>query len=232
MATKMKLGHLQKSLFGALFFVIFTCSASSAQTSNPPSEKQDSLIKDVIQSTATVIGVAGGILGLYRYLSEKREKEVREWQKVVIYRIFQEEGEIEPLAFSRVQEKYLDKAQTLRDFNLSKKEISEDSLQRVLLELSVSGILTLVPKKSFRLKVEVPQLDLVKRNEELNLELTKVIGSHPFVFTIEEVAFKIGEKLKLEPLLCQGSIIAGINAGFLVINNDRKIAFASASKNI
>jgi hypothetical protein len=221
----MKIFYLQKHLFFTLFFWVFLCSVSSANPiSNSSSNKQDSLAKDVIQSTAAVIGVAGGLVGLYKYLSEKREKELREWQKVIIYRIFRQD-ELSSLTFSRILEKYRIEAQAIRDFDLNKKEISEDALRRVLLELSSSGILNLVPSDSFKLKVEVPKLDVTERFEQFNSELFNLIGSSPFVYTLEDVANRLADKIGIAPLRLQADMNNFVGQGQLVMNEDRRIAF-------
>jgi hypothetical protein len=234
----MKLSHLHKHLLFTLFLMVFLCSASNAQSSNPSSGGQDGFtkVKGYIELATAMVGVGGGLFGFYKYINERkekearedqeiREKEVREWQKVVIYRIFQEEGELKPLAFSRVHERYLDKAKTLHDFDLSKKEISEDALQRVLLELSSSGILALVPEKSFRLRVEVPKFDPNERTEKFSLELSNLIGSNPFVYTVQDIASQLANKLDVAAVRIQQDLNMALQQGVLVANDTGRIAY-------
>jgi hypothetical protein len=106
-----------------------------------------------------------------------------------------------------------------------KHEISEDALQRVLLELSSSGILALVPNKSFQLKVEVPKLDPNERLEKFNVELSKLISANPFVYTVEDVASKLSEKLNVDPARIQQDLNLAIQFGSLAVNDARRIAY-------
>ncbi len=90
------------------------------------------LITDVqpfVQMVATLAGLSGGLFGLYKYFSDKREKELREWQKVVIYKIFRQK-EMEALSFSLILEKYQITAQAFIDIDLKSREISEGALRR------------------------------------------------------------------------------------------------------
>ncbi len=182
-----------------------------------------------VQVAATVIGIAGGLLGLLKYFSDKREKELREWQKVVLYKIFRQ-NEMDPLSFTSVLEKYRSEAQAFPDIDLKKKEISEDALRRVLLELASSGILSLEPANSFRLKVSVPKIDDTDLRNRINKELVSLIGASPFVYTLDDVARQIAPKVGLEFQILRSTLLVSIDAGVLEMNDDEKMAFPTGGR--
>ncbi|MFP5344810.1 MAG: hypothetical protein ACLGGU_04115, partial [Gammaproteobacteria bacterium] len=122
-------------------------------------------VQPFVQVAGTIVGISGGLLALYKYLCDKREKELREWQKVVIYKIFRQ-NETKPLGFTGILEKYRIEAQAFVAVDLKKTEISEDALRRVLLELTSSNILSLRPNDSFQLQVAEAKPDPI---EMLNL---------------------------------------------------------------
>lgn len=182
--------------------------------------------KQIIQITATVIGITGGLLALYKYFAERREKELREWQKVVIYRIFRQ-NELTTQTFTHILEKYRSEATAFEDINLKKKEISEDSLRRVLLELVSSGILSMELADSFRLKVSKPKQDPIELTEKMNTALVEIVGANPFVYTVDEVAKEMSPKVNVPIPLIKNSIRASIEVGYLVLDDKKRLSFPS-----
>ncbi len=181
-------------------------------------------LQEVIKMSVAVVGVSGGLVGLLKYFSGKREKELREWQKVVLYKIFCQD-ESNPLNFSTILEKYRIEAQAFIDIDLKKKEMSEDTLRRVLLELVSSNVLTFEPGGSFQLKVSVPKVDPYDKLESINKELVKLVGSNPFVYTIDEVAKEIAPKVDMDIPILKNAIRQGIDSGNLEIDDNKRIAF-------
>jgi hypothetical protein len=186
------------------------------------------LITDVqpfVQMVATLAGLSGGLFGLYKYFSDKREKELREWQKVVIYKIFRQK-EMEALSFSLILEKYQIAAQAFIDIDLKKKEISEDALRRVLLELASSGILTIKPLDAFQLKVVVDKPDPLDKFNKINQALVEMVAKNPYVYTLDEVLKEIAPKVGEEIPLLRTSLKQSIAQGIFVVNKEGKIAFS------
>jgi hypothetical protein len=173
---------------------------------------------------ALLIGISGGLLGLYKYFSDKREKELREWQKVVIYKIFRQ-NEMKALSFTDVLEKYRIEAQAFLDVDLKKKEVSENALRRVLLELASSNILSMEPSDSFRLKVVVEKADPRDLLQQVNRELVRMVAPNPFVYTIDEVLKEIAPKVGVEIPLLRNDLKQAVTAGKFVVDEAGRIAF-------
>jgi len=182
-------------------------------------------VQPFVQMAAMIVGISGGLLGLYKYFSDKREKELREWQKVVIYKIFRQ-NEPKVLRFIEILEKYRGEAQAFVAVDLKKTEISEDALRRVLLELTSSNILSFEPNDSFLLKVAIAKLDPLEIMERVNKELVRLVSPNPFVYTIDEVLKEISPKVGIEIPLLRNSLKQSIAQGFLVLDGKERIAFS------
>jgi len=181
--------------------------------------------KPFVDIAATGIAISGGLLGLYKYFSDKREQELREWQKVVIYKFFRQ-NELRSLAFTAILDKYRIEAQAFVDVDLKKKEVSEDALRRVLLELASAGILSMEPSDSFRLKIAVPKVDLDSLRQQVNQELVRMVAPNPNVYTLDEVLKDIAPKVGIEIALLRADLRQAIAAGNFVVDKDGRIAFA------
>jgi hypothetical protein len=181
-------------------------------------------VQPFVQMTATIVAISGGLLGLYKYFSDKRARELREWQKVVIYKIFRQ-NETKVLGFIEILEKYRIEAQAFVAVDLKKTEISEDALRRVLLELTSSNILSFELNDSFRLKVAKAKSDPLELLERLNQELVRVVAPNPFVYTLDEVLKEISPKVGIEIPLLRNTLRQSIDQGFLVLDDKDRIAF-------
>jgi hypothetical protein len=180
--------------------------------------------QELVKSVAAVLGVFGAGLGIAKYLSEKREKEVREWQKVVLYKILQQ-SEQPTMTFASLLEKYRLEAQAFADANLKKGEISEDALRRVLLELVSANIAQLEPSGSFRLKIVQAKVDQQELQHRLNVELARVVGPNPHTYTIDEVAKEIAPKLGLDIPIVRNTIRIAVEIGALEVDDAGRLAF-------
>ncbi len=173
----------------------------------------------VVQTVGTVVAILGGLLALYKYFSDKREQELREWQKVVIFKILRQ-TEAKALTFNEILGSYRSEAQAFTAVNLKKKEISEDALRRVLLELASSNIITIGPSDTFWLKG-------VKREffDVVNQELIRLVAPNPFVYTLDEFAKEISPKTGVEIPLLKNTLRLSIDQGLLVRDDQGRIAF-------
>jgi hypothetical protein len=112
----------------------------------------------MVTVSGTIIAIIGGLLGLRKFFTDKHEIIYREWQKVVIQKLF-EQTETPEMSFGNILEKYRIEARTIKDFNLKKGEISENSLRRVLIELVTSDILCMQAKDNYKLNIDSKKTD-------------------------------------------------------------------------
>ena len=180
---------------------------------------------ELLKIAAAVAAIVGGSIGLIKFLADRREKEVREWQKVVLYKILRQD-ELSPLTFSTLLEKYRVEAQAFSDVDLKKREISEDALRRVLLELVSSNVVSLEPSGSFRLKITLAKIDQFEMQNRLNDELAKLVGANPHVYTLDDVAKEIAPKLGLHISIVRNTLRVSIEQlGTLEIDSNGHLAF-------
>lgn len=181
-------------------------------------------VESLVQMIATGIGILGGSLALFKYFSDKRETELREWQKVVIYRIFRQ-NEKQAMRFTEILEKYRSEAQAFADVDLTKKEIGEDALRRVLLELTGSGILGMEPMDSFRLRLPAETPDPVGLFHRINAELVDLVSPNPFVYTLDDILKQISPRVNVPIPLLRTNFRQALAAGNLVADEQGRIAF-------
>lgn len=181
-------------------------------------------LEELFRSVAAIAAIVGGTIGLIKFLTDKREKEVREWQKVVLYRILRQD-ELNPMAFTTLLEKYRVEAQAFVNVDLKKGEISEDALRRVLLELVSSNVVSLEPSGAFRLKIATTTVDQYELLNRLNAELAKIVGANPHTYTIDEIAKEISPKIGMDIPILRDTLRVSIAAGFLEEDSNGRIAF-------
>jgi hypothetical protein len=184
------------------------------------------VFKDVVTISGTVVAIVGGFIGLLKFFSDKRETTIREWQKVVIQKLFQQvEGK--SMSFSTILQQYRSEAQAFAAYDLKKAEISEDSLRRVLIELVASNILCMEAKDSYKLYIPKKAMfeDAYELTQKINSELVKVIGPSPYMYKLDEVAKKIGEAVGVAFQLIKGNLLQSIDAGLLMEDKEGYIAF-------
>jgi len=180
-------------------------------------------IAEYVQIVATTIGILAGLLGLYKYFSDKRQKELREWQKVVIYKIFRQ-NEAKAMTFLDILARYRTEAQAFPAFDLKKSEISDDALRRVLIELTSSNILSMERSDSFRLQ-GIVKLDWDEKVQLVNQELVRMIASSPFKYTVDEFVKDVAPKIGMEIPILRGWIKKSIAEKYLEADDQNRLAF-------
>ncbi|WP_274063453.1 hypothetical protein [Vibrio parahaemolyticus] len=118
-------------------------------------------------------------------------------------------------------------AQAFQEFALPKKEITENALHRVLLELIYTTAIEQRENNSYRLRIVKEQFNLQDLVMKFNSELVRVIGSNPYLYTVDEVLKEIAPKLGLAdriPLL-HNDLLGAINNRKFVLDEHGRIAF-------
>lgn len=133
---------------------------------------------EMIKLIATIIGIAGGLFGFWKYYRAQKEahakslelqkaelearqeaakaKQIanyRQWQKTAVLSILAAEEAVE-MSLTDIRLRFQPEIQSYQDYDVPKAELSLGALQRVLLELiSVGAIVRTAPDR-FALKVE------------------------------------------------------------------------------
>ncbi|MGR5503749.1 hypothetical protein ACQKP3_23735 [Vibrio sp. DNB22_10_4] len=181
---------------------------------------------EIVKLVSTLVAICGGFFAMHKHFSDRREKEIREWQKVIMLRILRKE-ESADWKFDDLLAAYRLEAQAFQDHALPKKEISENALQRVLLELISTTVIEQRLDNSYRLCIIKDEFNLQDLVMQFNSELVRVIGSNPYLYTVDEVLKEIAPRLGLEdkiPLL-HNDLVGAINNQKFVLDTNGKIAF-------
>jgi hypothetical protein len=101
----------------------------------------------MLQQIAYVAAISSGfvavftiIFAIYQYTRKNYAEELRKWQKVVIYNMILEEPGI---TYAGIVAKYVAESSRFQTFKLKKKDIQNDELDRVLMELIQYGLISI-----------------------------------------------------------------------------------------
>jgi hypothetical protein len=86
-----------------------------------------------------------------RYRAE-RESTLRDWQRVVIYSLIEESV---ALSFDDLKSRYLQKAGQLLTHNVPKKDIQDDALKRILLDLQKDNLVIRHQDRTYQIQYKV-----------------------------------------------------------------------------
>lgn len=213
----------------ALLSLVTTLSINAnAQTQSPAHNLSATSAKDFISVVAATVGVAGGLVGLKKFFSDRQEKETREWQKVSIYRVLRE-NESKPTAFTKIRDAHWAEGGVV---NIRKKDLAENEIRRALLEMKASGIVEFYPDDSFKLDIIEPKFDPAAEFQKLSLAIDKVIGeAPPFTYSINEAASKIAEIVGDNSKRMVATLHQAVKAGNFVLNDSGKIAYVADAPN-
>jgi hypothetical protein len=205
-----------------------TVPSSANAQSQPSTHLTSTITKDIFSAIAATVGIAGGLIGLSKYFSDRQEKETREWQKVSIYRVLRE-NESRPTRFAQIRDSHRAEGGAVR---VRRKDLDEDEIRRALLEMKASGIIEFYPDDSFSLDIIEKKTDPLVELQRLNEAIYKVIGENPpFTYYLNEAASKIAEILGENTKAVVNTLHQAVMAGNFVLNDSGKIAYlADASK--
>jgi len=176
-----------------------------------------------VQIVATIIGMPAALVALYKYFSDQRQKELREWQKVVVYKILRQ-NEIKALPFLELLSAYRTEAQAFPAFDLKKSEISEDTLRRVLLELVSAYVVSIEPSDSFRLQ-GIIKLGWDEKVQAVNRELARLVAPSPHTFTVDDFVKEAAPRIGMEIPVLRAWIRRSITEKYLEVDDQDRLAF-------
>jgi hypothetical protein len=121
----------------------------------------------------------------------QRDAELRSWQRVVIYSLIEQAA---PISFEDLKSKYLQKAQQLLSGKVPKKEIQDDALKRILLDLQKDGVIIRRDDCSYQVQVKVPmeawayeELKRLLRERTLKPKLLAIVERESGVHTSDSL---------------------------------------------
>jgi hypothetical protein len=237
-----------------LAVVLCAFGAASAQVPGsgaPPSTL--SVVKDVV----SVLGGISIVIGLLTFwfnfqkfreerqqsaaaraaaeskrLDETREREVREWQKVVVYKILNDAAP-DALSFDAIRSRYITEAAAFERHEVKKVELSSDALWRVLLELLQYSMIAQSKADHFQLKLTPEDLQRAFMEETVKIErgLVTILSAKPFAYTAAEIAYRVHQQAGVSEERVRIALDQALNMlGTIVADDEERLALKGARK--
>jgi hypothetical protein len=128
-----------------------------------------------IPAISAGVAAAAFVFAVWVRLKTEKEARIRDWQRVVIYSLI-EEGLV--TSFDDLKAKYLQKAQQLLSISVPKKEIQDDALRRILLDLQRDNLVYRRDDSKYQIQYKVPMeawaFDFLKSTEKVRQLRPKV----------------------------------------------------------
>lgn len=126
----------------------------------------------------SMLAAAAGLgLALYQHNQKELEKEVAQWQRVLIYKIVSEGNGV---SFRDLKLRYVTEATQLQSFKLPAKEIQDDALRFNLLDLQKDRLVILGINGTYRPVVDIPDLQ-----RDLIISLVKTESSRKDAYYVQ-----------------------------------------------
>jgi hypothetical protein len=126
-------------------------------------------------AASTFVGVLAFIFALFQYRAQESSKQVEHWQRVVIHKLIAESNGI---PFNDLKLRYITEAAQFQIVSLPAKDIQDDALRHVLLDLQREKLVYLDGRHSYHATIETPaqgddvvatMKDRMKRENEITL---------------------------------------------------------------
>ncbi|WP_226669120.1 hypothetical protein [Microbulbifer aggregans] len=156
---------------------------------------------------STAIAAGAFALSAWIWVSDNHAKKVTDWQSVVVYEVIRDGKGV---TFQDIRTMYLDKAAQLKDFDLSKDDISDSALQKILINLSSSMIVYLdfsdryyiskQPKRDERSMGNFDDFQIKQDTQEkMRARIVRIIEDDPEKYTTDAISRKLRDvNLKFE----------------------------------
>ena len=145
-------------------------------------------------STSAIIALFTFIASQWEKHSKLQKEEIRKWQSVLLYSTLDKHGELD---FNSIKSLYLQNAQQIMSVKIPKKEIQDDALLRVLMDLIEKRMIYYTSEGTYCLDVAHPDnreemnktmFDLITQKEKLN----------QLLFSLRPKIFETLEKTKID----------------------------------
>jgi hypothetical protein len=145
-----------------------------------------------IAAVSVVVAAAAFVFSLWTKRRDERRSSIRDWQRVVVYTIIEENG---PLQATGIQALYIQKAQQLLSFKVSRNELQEDALRRILLDLQRDGVVVRLENMQYQIQCKIPmeswayeELIRTFNERKLKVAIRRIIEGGSGKYTVEGLA--------------------------------------------
>lgn len=176
-------------------------------------------------SLATAISAIVAVITLFFAVVDNarrvRETQLREWQKVVVY-AFLEKSQHRGAAFEQIRSAYREEAQAYALLDVPKEAISEQALQRILLELVSDHAIVLGPARTYQAAFAPPfPVSMIMREEKMSQvgdAIMALVTAEGCRYKVNQIRTKLSERFKFEPGEFEGIFASMTSDRFLEVN--------------
>src|SRR5262245_28782777 len=151
-----------------------------------------------IAAISAFIAASAFVFSVLTRRKTERDAELRNWQRVVIYSLIEQAS---PLSFDDLKSRYLQRAQQLLSDPIPKKEIQDDALRRILLDLQKDGLILRKDDLRYQVQLKIPveasaleELQRMRREKTLKAKLLALIERDSGVYTAETLVRRLHEQ--------------------------------------
>jgi len=111
----------------------------------------ESKIAPWMTAIATLVGVITLMFAFREHYTKERADEIARWQRVLVYKIIADSGGAK---FRDLKQQYIAAAQQLQSFKLPSKEIQDDAMRYILLDLQRDKVIYLGVANTYKPYIE------------------------------------------------------------------------------
>lgn len=192
-------------------------------------------ISNLSTAISMVIAVLTFIFIVISSTIRRKKEEIKSWQEVSIFKIIQKGG---PISFDDVKSKYLEEAQQFTRLRVSKKDISDEVLHDILMNLMANQLIFINEEDEYSLDSVVHDekhekyMDFMIEERmfrslirEVHRQTLQIIGEKPEELNIDSLYVEITKKgIEIDFAEFNGIITTMIVRRLIKINSDQKLS--------
>ena len=157
-------------------------------------------------------------------LKGEREKQIRDWQSLVIYNIIRKAG-IEGITFEEILQKYRVEATAFPSHDIPKNELTEDALRFLLLEMAKSNTAFLYRGDRYAVQVATVNLYFEKSVQvpEAKLAALTLLETESGKYTIAELIGKLNHYNEFLDGVALTAVVELVTLRGLIVDSDYKV---------
>lgn len=159
---------------------------------------------DEIKLIATLVGLVGGVIAIYKFVQKIREDQIdtrqqkkRKWLEAAVHAEFN--GTDKPsLSFQEIQKQLSSSAFfNMANLKMTQEELGEASLRLLIVSMIEKGVLSQLKNDEYQLKIQQSELMFGNANlqREIALEAIKLIAGEPGQLNSRGLHARISETL-------------------------------------
>jgi hypothetical protein len=186
----------------------------------------------VAGSISALVALIGFSISLWNMGQDSTEERIKKWQSVVVYSIIEtqtQDSANSATPFEAIKAVYLDAVQQFKEYPIPIEAISDQSLQRVLIDLLSRRTIVSLPGRKYRIAYEPfmmrdPNFEIQSRLPAVSIRVVYYCRTEPNKYTPNQMADKLVPEFPGIPVeMIQMVINQGINSEQVFLDSEKKL---------